>query len=802
MIRNYLKIAFRNLLQNKVYSLVSLLSLTLGLTVVILISLYVKDDLSFDKFHTNGKQIYRLVQDVKNGGGAINKMGNTGIPQGPAFKAELPEITDFCRFKNGWNTLVQKDNNAFKETLMYADPSVLTMFSFDVLSGDAKSALKGMNGVVITQKIAEKYFKNEEPLGKVLNIGDEGADFKPFVVTAVVKSPPLNSSIQFDLLLSFQHIIPTDPAQRINQENWFNASLNTFVLLNPQAEVAQVEKKMMPITAKYVGESQKQSQGSAIKFSTKFSLQPFYRMHLDPEYYATNGMEYWSNEKYPQMLSGLALLILIIACINYINLTLARSLKRSKEIGIRKTTGGTKSQLITQFLSESFLLTLLAALPSILLTNLLLPSFSELTNKQLDASLLLESSSILMLIALLILVAFLSGFYPALVLSNFQPIESLKGQLKFNNRNTFGKALVVFQFVLAGVMIIGTIIAYQQFQYISDAKLGYKTDNILRFWLPWEQISKIATPMKNELAALPLVKKVSSKSGDWNSTKYEVNGRKTDYIYYEHIDENHLQLLQIPLVSGRYLSSKYSLDTVSSLVVNEAFVREYVAKNQNPYEANIKQGDENSHIVGIVKDFHYDSFKEKIKPIVWILDKQAQAGCLHIEIAKGHEAEALASIKKVYKKFVPYLPIEYQFLDDFRMNKYADDLRWQKVLNFTSIIAILIACLGLFGMATFNTENRTKEIGIRKVLGASVVSIVNLLSKDFLKLVLIAFIIACPFAYYLADTWLQDFVYRINIEWWVFILAGFLVVAIALLTVGYQGIKAALMNPVKSLKSE
>jgi putative ABC transport system permease protein len=802
MIRNYIKIALRSLLQNKVYALVSLFSLILGLTVVMLISLYVKDDYSFDKFHTNGNQIFRLVQDFKDQEGKINKMGNTGIPQGPAFKAELPEIIDFCRFKNGWNTLVQKDKDGFKENLIYADPSVLTMFSFDILAGKAQTALRDLNSVVITKKTAEKYFKGENPLGKILNIGDEGAYFKPFVVTAVVESAPINSSIQFDLLLSFQHIIPTDPAQKIQQENWFNASLNTFLLLHPKTKIAQLEKKMIPITAKYIGESNNQSNQKSLKFSTTFKLQSFFQMHLDPDYYATNGLEYWSNEKYPIILSGLALLILIIACINYINLTLARSLKRSKEIGIRKTTGSTKTQLVLQFLSESFLLTLFATLPSILLTYLLLPSFSEVTEKHLDGTMLFEPNTILILIALILLVTFLAGLYPAIVLSNMQPMSSLKGGLKFDNRNTFGKALVVFQFVLAGIMIIGTIVFYQQFQYISEAKLGYKTDNILRFWIPWEQVEKIAKPMKNELSNLPMVKNVSAKSGDWNSTSYEVNNQKTDWVYYEHIDENHLQLMGIPLISGRYLSSKYSFDTISNIVVNESFVNNYIPRNQDPYETIVKQGNENIRIVGVVKDFHYNSFKEKIKPIVWILDKGSQAGCLHIEIENGRETEALASIKKVYKKFVPYLPMEYKFLEDFRMNEYADDLRWQKLLNYSAIIGILIACLGLFGMATFNTENRTKEIGIRKVLGASIISIATLLSKDFLKLVLIAIIIASPIAYYFMDKWLADFAYRVNIEWWVFALAGVLAILIALLTVGYQSVKAALMNPVKSLKTE
>jgi putative ABC transport system permease protein len=403
---------------------------------------------------------------------------------------------------------------------------------------------------------------------------------------------------------------------------------------------------------------------------------------------------------------------------------------------------------------------------------------------------------------LLILVTLLSGLYPALVLSAFQPIQSLKGESRIGRRLTFGKALLVLQFVSAGVLMLGTGIASRQFDYIAKANLGYKTENILRFWLPWDQIASTAPQIKNELAQIPFVEKVSAKSGDWNSTKYDINGTKTDWVYYEHIDENHLQLMGIPLASGRYLSSKYTLDTVSNILVNEAFVRQYLPANQDPFTETIRQRNQQMHVVGIVKDFHYASFKEKIKPMVWALDRGTQAGCLHVQISPNHQKEALAAIQAVYKKHVPYLPMEYYFLEEFRMQRYAEDLRWKQLLDYTAFIALCIACLGLFGLAAFMVERRTKEIGVRKVLGASVLGITGLLAKDFLALVLVAFIIASPIAFYLINWWLADFAYRIDIQWWMFLAAALVAVGVAFLTVGFQSVRAALANPVESLRSE
>ena len=807
MLKNYLKIAWRSLWQNKVYAAVNLSGLTIGLTVVMLIMLYVRDDLSFDRFHTREKQLYRLVQDRRETEGVVRKMGNTGFPQGPAFGAEVPEIAAFCRVKNGWNTLVKKDNAAIMEKLLYVDSAFLSMFSFRTLAGNAHHAPGQKEAIVITDRMAEKYFGDQNPVGQTLQVGDEGGGlFKTFEVAAVVQHPPLNSTLQFDLLLSIDHIVSADPEQRARDNNWHNANLNTFLLLRPEADTAQVSEKMALVTARHLQRLQQaensRSGSRNSRLDVAFRLQALRDMHLDAEYYATNGLEYWSDARYPKILSVLGLFILLIACVNFINISLARSLQRAKEIGIRKATGGTRRQLVSQFMSESFLTAFLAFFPSLLLTQVFLPVFSQLMDKKLTADSLLHPQTFLLFGGLLLLVTFLAGFYPALVISRFSPVESLKGRFKIQKRPTAGVALVVFQFVIAGTLIIGAAIASRQFHYISTKELGYKTDNILRFWVPWDQIATIAPQLKAELAQLAQVEKVSAKSGDWNSTKYTINGKTTDWTYYEHIDENHLRLMGIPVVRGRYLSYQYTSDTVSNMLVNEAFVRQYLEPGQDPMSTPVQQRNQPIHIVGIVRDFHYASFKEKIRPMVWVLDRGTQAGCLHVQIRPDNRRQALAAIQDVYRKFVPYLPLEYYFLEDFRMLQYADDLRWKQILDYATIFAILIACLGLFGLTTYMAERRTKEIGIRKVLGASVVAITGLLAKDFLKLVLVALIIAAPVACYLMQKWLADFAYRMDMQWWIFVAAGASVLAVAFLTVGFQSVRAALANPAKSLRSE
>ncbi|MFZ1457215.1 MAG: ABC transporter permease, partial [Saprospiraceae bacterium] len=482
MLRNYIKIAYRSFLQNKLYAIINIIGLMIALSVVILIMLYVKDDFSFDKMHKNGHHIYRIVADVKDSKGEVRKTGNTGVIQGPIFKDEVPGIASFCRFKNGWNTLVKKGNEALMEELLYVDSTAFSMFSFDVVQGDPINPLSDMQHVVITEKVKEKYFGSANAVGKPLYIGDEGKEMTPFIVSAVVKNMPSNSSIQFDILASFEYMYKND-SWLSGPQSWTNASLNTFVMLHPTTDAQSTVKKIDLVSQKHlqteITERQKNDPQSK-SYEMKFHLQPFFDMHLDPEYFASNGMKNWSDIKYPKILSGIALLLILIASINFINLTLARSLQRSKEIGIRKTSGGTKGQLFFQFITESLVMTAVALLPAILIAYALLPEFSKLTGKYLDTIVLLSPESISVYFLLVGLIALCAGSYPALVMSGFRPIESLKGKSIFGSKQYLRRSLVVVQFVIAGILMIGTAFVTLQFRYINEKPLGYETNDRYR----------------------------------------------------------------------------------------------------------------------------------------------------------------------------------------------------------------------------------------------------------------------------------------------------------------------------------
>jgi putative ABC transport system permease protein len=805
MFTNNFKIAFRSLVGNKVYSIINITGLATALCVVLLISLYIKDDLTFDRFHIQGEQLFRIVSDVDGffEEGTF-KNGNTGHIQGPIFKDEIPEIENFCRIKNGWNTLVKKGDEAFKEDMIYADSTIFSMFTFDYISGSAISALDKTNNIVITEPIAQKYFGTNDAIGKILYVGDEGGEMKPFEVSAVVKKMPSNSSIQFDLLCSFTVMLNADPHFAHNQ-SWFSSNLNTFVLLRKDANKALIQDKIDKVANIHIGkESEERAKEDPIgtQYKITYKLQSFFDMHLDPEYFADNGVKNWSNIKYPKILSGIAMLLILIAAINFINLSLARSMQRSKEIGIRKTTGSTRSQLFAQFMIESVLTTAIAAIPAFIIAYSLIPEFSELTGKYLSTEILFKPASIIMYAGLVLMISFAAGAYPSFVMSGFQPIKSLKGRTLVGTKNGLRQSLVVLQFTLASVLMVCTAFITQQFRYIQNKPLGYDISDRYRFWLPWDQIEKLGQNVKAELGKLNDVLLVSSKSGDGNKTKYNVDGKETGWIYYEHVDINHLQLMNIPLVSGRYFSTDFALDSVSNIIVNETFVKNCFPKGADPYQFPVKRNDIMLNIVGVVKDFHYRDFKEKIEPMVFILDRGTQAGMIHVQTKPGRSKEALAAIQTVYKKFVPYLPMEVESLEEYNLSSYAEEIREKKIVTYTALLAIIIACLGLFGLATFMTGQRTKEIGIRKVFGANISVIAFLVSKDFVRLVLLSSILATPIGYYLTRHWLDNFTYRIDISWWIFVGVAILSVMIAFVTVFYQTLKAAMADPVKSLRVE
>lgn len=804
MFRNYFKTAFRNIWQHKLLSAINIGGLSIGLACVMLILLFVNDEYSFDRNHTKGDRIVRLVHTFTDTAGKEFRQGNSAIPAGPGFASAIPEIESFCRLK-GWEMTIKKGTEGLEERVLMVDSSFFNIFSFDIVKGNPAKLLQGRNSVVLTAAVAQKYFGKEDPVGKIVEIEVDDA-FEPFTVTGIVAAPPQNSSVQFGMLIPFEREFATDPAQRTEQmTDWGSLHLNTFFLLRKDASRNKAEAKLMQVYLQHNGsewEKKKQHMGSNI--SLQFFLQPFYSMHLDDQFFASNGLQNWSDASYSYILSGLAILLLIIACINFINIALARSIRRNKEIGIRKVSGGSRTQVMVQFLSESFIVTALAFLPAIVLVQLFLPTFSALAYKHFEISYLFQPRIIGLFAALWILVSLLAGAWPAFVASGFKPVATLYGRFKLSNKNVLGKSLVVVQFVIALGLIISMIVFNRQFAFMTqNADLGFSTKDMIRLQFPWGKKSELKV-LRNELARDPSIVMMGAKSGDQNKSKFSVNNKETDWTYYENIDDQYLQTLSIPLVKGRYLSYNNTIDTVSTCLVNQAFVDELLDKSKDPLGQVVSRpGNKvNYTVAGVVKNYHLASFKEKIQPVVYMLDKRGSTFNTFIKYAPGQAAAATATLEKTFKSLLPYATFDYQFMEDWNRRRYEAEEQWKKIVTYAAIIAILVSCLGLFALTTLSVEQRIKEIGIRKVLGASVLHITSMLSKDFLKLVLIAFVIAAPIAGWFMYGWLQDFAYRISLSAWIFIGTAAAAVIIALVTISIHTIRAALANPVKSLRSE
>ncbi len=805
MIKNYFKTAWRNLRHHKLLSFVNISGLAIGLACVMLILLFVNDEYSYDRFHKKGNRLVRLVQTDTDTAGNERRSGNTGNPQGPAFLANIPEVENFCRIK-GWPMLSKKGNEATESMVLFTDTSFFSMFSFKVLKGTPDNMLLAKNSVVITDEAAKKYFGNSDPLGKTLDI-EVDEDFEPFTVTGVLQKPPMNSSIRFDLLLSFERQLPADPAERTeSMGDWYSLFLNTFFLLKENADPKIAEAKLFPVFLKNYGEEWNKAKADAGLTSRTYKLQPFLSMHLDSDFFASNGLSSWSDSKYSYILSGLAALILLIACINFINIMLAKSLQRSKEIGVRRVSGSSRGQLILQFLSESLLVTFISFVPAFFIMKILLPVFSRFTDRQYDTTYLFQPKVLMLYAFLLLLVALLAGFYPALVASRFNPVETLYGKIKLSGKNMLGKSLVVMQFVIAVTLIICTIVFNRQFSFMTHGDLGFKKENILYMELPWGKPAEKLQLFRRELSKSTAIENVGGKNGGWNSTFFFINGKKTDWVGTEQMDDQYLKIIDVPLVKGRYLSYSNVADTVSNCLVNESFVETYLDKTKDPLSQTVGRGGGNAvveyNIVGVVKDYHDANFKQKIKPMYFSLDKRGRAFNSFIKFVPGQSKAAIAAVTKTYKTLFPFSTMEYKMLQEWNESWYEEEARWKEIVSYAAIIAIMLSCLGLFALSTLSIQQRVKEIGIRKVLGAGIANITSLVSKDFLKLVFIALIIASPLAWWIMNKWLQDFVYRISISWWIFALAGFLALLTAFATVAYHAFKASLANPVKSLRTE
>jgi putative ABC transport system permease protein len=792
MFRNYVKIAWRNLWRNKAFSVINIVGLSLGLACCMLIFLYAMDEVSFDRFHVNAQNIYHLVMDDVGPDGKGIKSSITGDMPGPNFKRQIPEIEDFVRIQSNRYT-VKKGTEVFDQEALLVDSNFFLVFTFPLLEGNPQNALKDPHSVVLSEEVAEKYFGKQNPIGKTLDLKTDD-DFHPFTVTAVTKKSPQNSSIRIKMLFSKQ-------ASQLD-DHWLYFFENTFIVIKPATNIKQLNGKINKIFMDGASiESNEMADNFGMKDKFIYSLQPLLAMHTDNDYPTGNGLVDSSNPTYSYILTGIAFFILAIACINFVNLTVARSLKRAKEIGIRKVAGGQRRQLIIQFLGESFLLSLIAFVLAIALVELALPFFNTLANKALAFSYLLSIKLVAGYIGIFLLTGLLAGFYPALVLSGFNPVQSLYNRNQYAGKNYLSKGLVILQFTLATFLIISTITIYSQFNYLMNFDLGYNDKDVVS--ISAQGIDGTKMPLfKTALSKDASIVGVSADQGvRWITMAHINNGQQTTFDM-KHIDEDYLPLLQVPIVKGRNFSKVMITDSINSVLVNEAFVKQAGWKNPIGQVVDFFYKKRKYNVVGVVKDYHFLSLTEKTPPILFTMSPDFSWGNIFVKISAKNKSESLSRIQKEFKAEFPFIPYQYKYKDAEVADQYDKEAKWKQIVTFSAVLTIFISCIGLFGLATLSAERRKKEIGIRKVLGARVEGIVRKLSTDFAKLVLISAVISAPVAWWAMHKWLEDYPYKIDINAWIFLCAAIFVLLIALITVSFQTIRAAVANPVTSLRSE
>lgn len=797
MIKSYFKIGWRNILKSKGYSFINIGGLALGMAAAMLIILYVKDEWAYDTFHQKAPVIYRVVTDWKRPDGSVqHRDGITGYYQGPKFKESIPEISTAVRWMGTGETL--KINNEVSDITVYrADDNFFSLFTFPFLSGNPAEALKDPNSIVITEEKALLYFNTTDVLGKTLDLKAD-TTFVPYKITGVVKTLPTNSSVKFDFI-SRLTISKEDYA---NQENWFNFFLNTFVELHPAANPGVVEAKMAQVYESDAAAAIKEMQEKYnVTEKAVYSLQPLSDIHLSKTYTASSGLFDGSNPTYSYILAGIAFFILLIACINFVNLSIANSLRRSKEIGVRKVVGGSKLNLAIQFLSESFVICFLSFIAAILLVQVSLPLFNSLAQKSISIRSLLDGRLALAYVGLFVITGLVAGFYPSIVLSGLNPVKTLYGRFRFSGKQYMLRTLVVVQFALASFLIMVTLTIYSQFNFLTTKDLGYDDKNLVvvdKSNMTHDQFKSF----QEKLVGRTGVTGVAPKNrGEWN-TVAKVSGEKMIKFQYNIVDEAYLPLLKIPVVTGRNFSSEFTADGASSVLVNEAFVKEAGWQDPIGQKVNFWYRNTEYTVVGVVKNHHYNSLNYEIQPQLFTKKPDENFGCAIIKLSGNDIPSSLAHIEKTYKSMFPDFPYTYEVIEQRNIRQYEQEARWNKIVMSASVLTIFISCIGLLGLAALSAERRVKEIGVRKVMGASVYSVTRLLSSSFIKLVGISFVMAVPAAAIVSNQWLSTYAYRVEFSVWTVLFTILITSGIALITVCSQGIRAALANPVNSLRSE
>jgi len=788
MFRNYLKITFRNIQRHKGYSLINISGLAVGITCAVLILLWVQDELSYDRFHKNAEHLFRIETDITMSDGTFHTL-ETPFPAAPVFKDEIPEIADITRYRNTPAMLIRYKDKVFNQNGISAvDPAFFQIFSFPVIKGDINTALDDTYSIIITEEMAEKYFGEEEPLGKVLSVNNT----YEFKVTGVIQNIPTNSSLQFRMIVPFEYLKILGWFQ-----TWGTSYISTFVQLHKNSDINSVIEKMTQIYTERSGYS-----------NTDYILNPLTRIRLFSQFGASQSM---GAIQYVYIFALIALFVLLVACINFMNLSTARSVKRSREIGLRKVVGAFKINIIRQFLGESVFSTFLALIPALIIIALFLPTFNTLSGKEISLYVFKNWWFIGSLLGITVFTGIVSGSYPALFLSSFQAVKVLKGTLSSGKKGVLlRKFLVIIQFAVTLTLIIGTVIVYNQLNFIKNKDLGYNKNQLLYISAKDEIKQKYST-FKNALMNHPgfvvsgsvgLPTQFSNKTGGINWEGMDPEQRMlTDFNF---VDFDFVETLQIEMADGRTFSKEFSTDATEAFLINEEFVKLMGVQSAIGLNFSFPFPNEprrNGKIVGVMKNFHFRSLRETINPLV-ILIKPEDIQDIFIRVSSENFTSSIEFLESTWARIFPDYPLEYSFLDEAFENMYQAEEKMSNILKYFTLVAIFIACLGLFGLASFIAEQRTKEIGIRKVLGASVFGIVRMLSREFTKWVLIANLVSWPIAWFTLNKWLQNFAYKTDINIWIFILSGFLALVIALLTVSFQTLKAARANTVDSLRFE
>jgi putative ABC transport system permease protein len=811
MLKNYLRIALRNLRKHKGYSFINIAGLAVGMACALFILLAVQDELSFDRFHANAATLYRVEQDQEGGQGKFH-VNVTPFPMGPVLKAEIPEIKDSVRFAFTGALLVRYGENAFFERRAAAvDPQVFQVFTFPLVKGDPATALSQPGSLVLSEEMAKKYFGAADPMGKAVTINTAHA----FTVTGVMKNIPLNSSLIYDIFVPFDFV----KTLGLYNDSMGSNNILTFVQLHARSGAAAAAEKITTMVrnrniyaVRADPEQMKkiQSDPEALRRfenyrGPTFSLMPLVDLRLYG-YFGFNRNDL--GVKYIYTFGSIALFVLLIACINFMNLATARSANRAREVGLRKVVGAQRKSIIGQFYGESILTAFLAGAAALALVMLLLPAFNSLSGKTLALGALLRAKFLLGLLAVTLFTGIVAGSYPALFLSSFQPVKVLKGAVSGGARSAlFRKLLVVFQFGLSILLLIGMGVVARQVDYMRNKKLGYDKEQLIYLPLLGETYKSYAT-LKEQLLRNPRILGVTAThqpptsigSNGWSADWDGKDPEKRVLIGIGYVDFDYPETLKIEMAAGRSFSREFATDTGGAFLVNEEVPKLMGLDAASAVGKRFKYGVDGT-IVGIMKNFHYQSVRNAIEPLAVRINPAAFRFAV-VRLKAGEVPASLEDVKQTWRRIYPQYPIEYRFFDEDFGRMFQGDERMGRLLKVFAGMAVIIACLGLFGLASYTAEQRNKEIGVRKVLGASAPGIVLLLSKEFAKWVLIANVLAWPVAYLLMRNWLKGFAYRSTIAWWLFVLAGGGALAIALLTVSLQAFRAAQNDPVKSLKYE